>query len=130
MRTLPIFPAVFAAALLATSSLAREWTDSSGRVKQEGDLVDFDDRIVVIKKASGRLVAVEIEDLSKADRDYLASSEAKDLVDKAASEDRTWTLADGEKVTGRVVEYGIKEIVLSRRNSMLFINGKPYDELT
>lgn len=116
--------------LIASPVMAREWTDSSGKVTQEAELVDFDERIAVLKKASGRLVAVEIEDLSKADREYLASEEAKELVAKAASKDRTWTLTDGEKVKGRVVQYGIKDVVISRRGGVLYVNDISYDDLT
>lgn len=128
MRFIATF--VLASLTLASIAAAREWTDSTGKIKQEADLVDFDDSIAVLKKADGRLVAIEIEDLSKEDREYLASKGAKDEVYKSASKDRTWTCTDGEKVTGRVVRYGIKDVVISRKGGKLSVNDKPYSDLT
>ncbi len=43
-------------AALTIPAQAREWTDSTGKHKQLADLVDFDDRTAILKKADGRLV--------------------------------------------------------------------------
>jgi hypothetical protein len=112
------------------SADARVWTDNTGKFTQEAELVDFDERIAVLKKDNGRLVAIEIEDLSKEDREYLASKEAKETVTKATSKEHVWTLTDGEKIAGRVVRYGRREVVLERRNNRIFVNGRPITELS
>lgn len=112
------------------SADARVWTDNTGKHTQEAELVEFDDRIAVLKKDNGRLVAIEIEDLSKEDRHYLASKDAKEAVAKAATKEHTWTLTDGEKVTGRVLRYGRRDVVLERRNNRIFVNERPITELS
>jgi hypothetical protein len=131
-RTYSLVALAFVPAVLMGSAgecPAREWVDATGKFRQEADLVDFDDRIAVLKKGSGRLVAVEIEDLSKDDREYLASAEAKETVAKETSDNRTWVLVDGTKIKGRVAKYGKGELSIVRRNDRLFVNDRPAEDL-
>jgi hypothetical protein len=108
----------------------REWTDVTGTITQRGELVDFDDTLVVLKKGDGRLVALKLEDLSEADRAYLATREAKREVDEAASPDRTWKLLDGTEIHGRVTSYGWHDLVIERRAERILIDGTPAETLT
>jgi SLA1 homology domain 1, SHD1 len=122
---------LFVGVLLSTIPVsAREWTDASGKFKQEADLVDFDEHLVVLKKADGHLVALPRETLSSDDLNYLNSAEAEKAVKDAASQDRTWTMRDGKQVKGRVVEYGRREIIMVRRNGKLYVNDRPFETLS
>ena len=60
---------------------AREWTDKSGQFKVGGTLVAYDDVEITLKldqKSKGHeLLAIPIEQLSDADRQYLQSEEVK-----------------------------------------------------
>lgn len=114
----------------AAPAAAREWTDASGKYHQEAELVAFDGHLVVLKKARGRLVAIPLDSLSTADQDYLKSQQAKNDMAAAASKDRAWTLIDGKKFTGDVLKFGEKEIVVSRKFGKLYVNGKPFSELS
>ena len=107
---------------------AREWTDATGKNKQQADLVDFDSHLVVLRKADGFLVAVPMDSLSKADQDYLKSDEAKAKCKSEQCATETWTLADGTKLEAAVVKYGRKTISFNRQNSQLYVNDKPFKD--
>ena len=49
----------------------RTFTDSAGEKSFQAEFVSLDDAIVTLRKADGTLVTIEIESLSKADRDYV-----------------------------------------------------------
>lgn len=121
--------ALFLGLFLPALASARQWTDSTGKYKQEADLVDFDSDVVILKKADGHLVAVPFDKLSEADQHYVQSKAATEVIQAQASKDRTWTMIDGTKVAGRVVEYGQREVTLSRKNSQLYVNDRPYAKL-
>ncbi|HEX3997456.1 MAG TPA: SHD1 domain-containing protein [Pirellulales bacterium] len=114
----------------ASALSAREWTDATGKYHQEAELVDFDGQLVVLKKAQGRLVAIPLDSLSTADQDYLKSQQAKADIAAAASKDRTWTLIDGKKLVGQVLKFGEKDITFSRKFAVLYVNGKPFKDLS
>jgi hypothetical protein len=122
--------AVVALCACASPVAARQWTDASGKYHQEAELVAFDGHLVVLKKAQGRLVAVPLDSLSAADQAYLKSQQAKDDMAGAMSKDRTWTLTDGKKFSGQVMKFGQKDIVISRKYAMLYVNGKQFSELS
>ncbi len=123
--------AILAVTIASTSPLnARQWTDSSGKYHQEAELVEFDGHLVVLKKAKGQLVAVPLNSLSTADQQYLQSKDAKDAMTSTASQDRTWTLNDGKKFKGMLLRFGEKDVVISRNQGMLSVNGKPFTELS
>lgn len=128
MRLLMIATAAWCA--LAAWAVAREWTDSTGKFTQHADLVDSDGRIAVLRKADGFLVAVPLDKLSDADREYIASQAGKAEVAAAASKDRTWELTNGVKAVGRVLEYGRKEMVVARRAGRIVVNDRLLAERT
>jgi hypothetical protein len=137
-----MFWVLFAGLLLtATPARAREWTDSTGKFKQQADLVDFDDQTAVLKKADGRLVAVPLDKLSQADRDFLNSKDAAKAVEDEASDDRTWTLADDTTVKGKVLGYIRADLLLERRAGTVqvtltdesgnaLVRRKPFSQMT
>jgi len=118
--------------LLASAQVvsARQWTDSTGKYHQEAEVVTFDGQLVVLKKAQGRLVAVPLSSLSTADQEYLKSKQAKDDMASMASKDRTWSLIDGKTMTGQVIKFGQKEITFERKFAVLYVNGKPFKDLS
>ena len=59
--------------LAVAPAWARTWTDTTGRFSIEAELVEVKDGRVWLKKADGKVVAVPLERLSKADRGYLES---------------------------------------------------------
>lgn len=63
-------------ALIAVSTYARTWTDSTGTYKTEAELVDFKNGIVRLKKADGTVVSLPLERLSKADQQFVKSQDA------------------------------------------------------
>jgi hypothetical protein len=113
----------------ATRASARIWVDSTGKYHQKADLVEFDGQTVVLKKAEGQLVSVPLEQLSHRDQEYLKTKEAKNDIAGAAAKDRTWSLADGKKFAGKLTKFGRKDVVISRKLAVLYVNGKPFDGL-
>ncbi len=73
--------------LLTLPLEARTWRDATGRFEVEGDFVSANDELVVVR-AADRLLAFELKELSKADRDYvgkmLAEKPARTLADPAS----------------------------------------------
>jgi len=50
---------------------ARVWTDSAGKHQLEADFVDFNDGKVLLTQADGQIFAVNLEQFSQADQDYV-----------------------------------------------------------
>jgi hypothetical protein len=105
----------------------RQWTDETGRFQMDAELIAFSASTVVLKRKDGELVAVPIERLSDADREFLKSREAHDHVEKDVHQ--TWTMRGGLQVVGRVVAYGRKEVTLQRRRNRIFVNDRRFDNL-
>ena len=57
--------------MFANAVEAREWSSKNGQFKIEADAIAFSDHLVVLKKTNGALVAVELEQLSDADKKFL-----------------------------------------------------------
>jgi hypothetical protein len=110
---------------------ARTWSDATGKFKVEGDLVGFNDNLVVIQKSDKKkqLVAFRIEQLSKADQEYVKSAEAGEAVKKTAAGEQTWTMKSGLKVTARVVDYGRRNVTIQRRRGKVYVNDRLYENL-
>jgi len=69
-----LMPAVCLLLLTATTALARKWTDQTGKYTVEAELVDVRGDKVVLKKPTGEVITVSIENLSVADRKFLADA--------------------------------------------------------
>lgn len=113
----------------SSSAIAREWSCPAGKFKIEGDLVAFDDKLVVVKQADGSLSALEIDSLCEEDREYIKGKDVADAQKKSASEMQTWTSVDGMKIRGQVIGYGQKDVVVQRKYGKVHIDDKEYSEL-
>jgi hypothetical protein len=126
MRTLSLSVCLLAA--WSAAAYARPWTDSTGHYTIDADLIAYNDHTVVLQRADHELVAVPVDKLSDQDRKYLQSQEAGDIA-KRAEGMQTWTLRDGLKVIGKVVDYGRKEITVQLRRGKIFVNDRLYNNL-
>jgi hypothetical protein len=106
------------------------WTDATGKYSTEAALVDFDQDTVVLKKNSGRLIAVPIAKLSKTDQEYLRSQAAATTVQEYSGGKRTWTMLDGEEVVGNVLDFCQTKVVIQRQLGRILVNDKPYQDLS
>src|SRR5690349_11791520 len=108
------FTSIVATALLASTAAAqgREWTDSTGKFKVKGDLITFSDRLAVLLRPDKKLVAVPVDKLSKADQEFIKAKESGAEPSTALSEPQTWTLRNGQKAVGRVVDYARKHLTV------------------
>ncbi|HBE69765.1 MAG TPA: hypothetical protein DDW52_16590 [Planctomycetaceae bacterium] len=120
---------VLTAIAFARSAEARLWSSENGHYKTEADLISFNKELVVLKKPGGSLIAVELKELSEADRKYVASKEAKKEVEKASGKLQTWTGIDGMKVRGSILAFGRKDLVLQRRRGKVVVNDKLFEDL-
>lgn len=112
-----------------TDCEGRVWNKVDGKQKVEADLVDFDQTNAVLRQEDGKLVFVKIAELSDVDQAYLKSKEADTIHDDAPEAYRTWTLSDGRKIVGQVVDYAKKTITLMRQNGKVFLNETPFVDL-
>jgi hypothetical protein len=108
---------------------ARVWTDSTGKYTLDADLVTFNDRTVVLKRADHEMVAIPIEKLSESDREYLQTKEAGEAARPQNENMQTWTLRDGTKIEGKVVEYAQRDVTLQRRRGNTYVNDRNFDNL-
>lgn len=102
---------------------ARQWTDASGRFKVDADLLAINDDVVVLKSKAGRLIAVEIAQLSTGDQEFLKSEEAGATKLDAKDKDHVWHLQGDLKVIGRTAGYFAQDLTVERRNAKLFVDG-------
>lgn len=107
----------------------RIWSNTNGAYELEAEVISFNDAMVVLKKPTGDLVAIELKDLSAKDQEFVRSQEARDAERKAANEMQTWTGKEGMKFRGRVLAYGRKELTIQRKLRSVYINGKPFSML-
>ena len=72
---------------LASVLIGREWTDRSEKHRVEATLVEVGDGSVRLKKPDGKVVTLALDELSQADRDFLAneSGEPAEREDKQDS---------------------------------------------
>ena len=114
---------------LAVSASGREWVDSTGKYSVEADLIAFSNEVAVLKKEDHSLVALPLEKLSKADRDFITSKEATESTRLSADQPQTWTFVGGKKVVGKVVDYGRKDVTIQRRRGKVYVNDRLFDNL-
>ena len=68
-----LFLSVVASVVVTGVGFAREWHDSSGQHATQADIVDFEGRKVVLKKADDTVVVVSPDQLAKDDQEYIKS---------------------------------------------------------
>jgi hypothetical protein len=122
LRTLFIAAAI--CGISAITAVAREWTDSTGKFKVNADLITFSDRLAVLQRGDKKLVAVPVDKLSKADQEFIESKEAEAAPAQASSQPQTWTMRNGQKVVGRVVNYARKHLTIQRRRGTVYVNDR------
>lgn len=120
---------VFTLVLIAGSAQARTWTDTTGRYTLDAELIAFNDSTVVLERADHELAAVPIEKLSQADREFLKTKEAADARDGLSKRTQTWTMADGTRVVGKVVDFTRKDVTIQRRRGRIYVNDRAFDNL-
>ena len=108
---------------------ARIWTSATGDYTIDAELIAFDDRHVVLKREDSQLGQVPLTDLSQADRDYLATKEASQIRSDSLEAMQTWTMQDGLRVVGRVVDYGRQEMTIQRRRGKIYVNDRVFENL-
>lgn len=108
---------------------AREWTDSSGKHKQQAELVTVDGELVVLKKNDGRLVTVPKSHLSKKDLEFIDSQTAKEEMKTFSVDEPVWKLENGRVIHGRVVEYKRVNVPYELDKNGLKILDKRWEKL-
>jgi hypothetical protein len=129
MTRILTFGVLAALAALAQPAAARQWTDSTGHYKIDAELLGFSDALAVLKKDNQQLVVIPLEKLSAQDRAYVQSKEAAEAVHAAADKQQVWTMRNGLKVVGKVVDYGRKDITIQRRRGKVYVNDQLLDNL-
>ena len=107
----------------------REWTNAAGNFRFKAEVIAFSDELVVLRRQTGELQAVELKELSEKDQEFIRSKETSDEVKKSADEMQTWTAKDGMKIEARVLDYGRNEMVVQRKLGQVHINGKKFSEI-
>jgi hypothetical protein len=127
----------FAVLLLLSEAqhvFSKEWTDKSGTYQFEATLVAFDDKMVVLKlaekdrKNGHELISIARTDLCAEDLEYLTSKEATDLISQL-DKSQNWTMRDGTKIVGRIVDFVRKDITVQRRRSKIYVNERLFSNL-
>jgi SLA1 Homology Domain 1 (SHD1) protein len=111
------------------TTLARLWTDSTGRYTVDADLVGFNDSKVILKRADHEMVAIPLDKFSEQDREFIQSKEAGEIARKSLAGDQTWTLRDGTKLVGRIVDFASRDMTLQRRRGRIYVNDRPLGNL-
>ena len=108
---------------------AREWSGPNGQFKLEADLISSNDTTAVLRRPSGRLTAVEIDELSSDDQAFIQSKQRDKGSGSPAEEMQTWTSRDGMKVRGRVLAYGKKQLAVQRQLGRVFVNDRTFSRI-
>jgi hypothetical protein len=129
MKVICMLAVLWWSTVSVVDATAREWTDTTGNYVLEAELIARSDTMVVLKRADHELVALPIEDLSAADRDYLNSNEAAETSSRSLVGAQTWTLRNGTKLTGRVVDFCDRDVTIQRRRGQIFVNDRRLQNL-
>lgn len=121
--------ALFLVSGFAPQASARVWTDSSGHYTLEAELVASNDHMAILKRADGELGAFPLDKLSDRDREFVKSQQAAEAAQKRGSATQTWTLRDGTKIVGRIVDYANHDITLQRRRGRIYVNDRAFENL-
>ncbi len=119
---------VLSLSLLGTPAHSREWNDISGKYTLTAELLARNETSVVLQRKDKSLVIVGIDQLSKADREFLASADTSTLTDITA-ERQIWTLRNGIRIRGSVVEYGRRTMDIQRRRGQIYVNDRLFVNL-
>lgn len=124
---------LFAGALLWVGTqpvAARTWTSLNGDYKINGEALAYNESTVIIKRdGSGRIVAVELAELSAEDRDFIQQKLEQDQQTASQPELHTWTSKTGLKLRGEILAYGRRTITIARTRGVVTIDGKAFSAL-
>lgn len=120
---------VLALCALPRCAHARKWSDASGRFSLEADLIAWNDESVVLQKRDRQLASIKIDQLSKADQEFLKSEEAQARSQGAPGQGQTWMLTNGLALNGRVVGYARRDVVVQRKRGKVYVNDRLFDNL-
>lgn len=119
-----------AALVFLSAAEAREWKDASGKYSFEADLIAYNETDLVLQKADKTLVAVDMEQLSTADQEYVKSKEAAEAVDKKGAKQQVWKMRSGLEVIGDVIDYVQKDVTFSMTRGKIYVNDQLFENLT
>ena len=105
----------------------QKWVDQSGNYVVTGDLLAFNDELIILRTSDGELLSMAIEDLSEASRVFLRSEEAVSVLAEAGMQ--IWTLRDGLQLVGQVVSHEVRDVTLQRRRGSLYVNDRTTQNL-
>jgi len=114
---------------VAGTAQARVWKDVTGLYTINADLVGFDDDMVILQRENKELGSCPIDKLCKEDREYLKSKEALEIHNSNIDQTQTWTMSNGLKVVGKIVDYERDEVVIKQQDGKVVVNNKPFDSL-
>jgi hypothetical protein len=111
---------------VAQETKTRKWTDSTGKYVFEADLIGQSEEMVVLQRKNKEkdLVAMPIDKLSAADREYVKTKEVEESVRRAIDQQQTWTMRSGLKVVGRIVDFGRRDLTIQRRRGRVYVNDR------
>ena len=105
----------------------RQWSDPAGNYTLEAELVMFNEKSVVLKRADHELVAIPLAELSDADREYLKSQPALDQQQQVDTLLPTLKLTDGTEIAGRIVDFAERDVTLRRWRGNFYVNDRRLD---
>lgn len=130
-----LVPSIAAAIMVVgfcSKDFAHDWSDLTGTYNVSGDLIAMDHKEIVIKLKKAvkghELLVFPIENLSEADRKYLEEeSTAKELAESDLK--HTWTMRNGLKVFGKIVDFARKDVTVQRKRGKVYVNDRPMENL-
>ena len=114
---------------LSGTAEARTWTDSTGKYTVEADLFAFNEEHVIVQRQDGQMGMFAINVLSDADKKYLQSEEAGKLSSANLGKEQAWTMKDGYRLVGRIVDYAKVQVTMQRRRAKSWVNDRQYKTL-
>ncbi len=114
---------------MQSTAQARLWSDATGDVAMESELVGMNDHHVLLRRPDGELGIAEIDQLSDEDRDYLKSDEARTIHDKNFNPVQVWTTTDGIELRGHIVDFVSWDVTIQRRRGHMYVNDRRFPSL-
>ena len=125
-----LFTFVLVCGGLINAAQARVWADKTGDYTVEADLFAFnDEHVIVQRKEDGQLGMYEIAALSDEDQKYLKTEEAAQVSSENLDKEQAWTMKDGYRLVGRIVDYARVTVTFQRRRGKSYVNDRLYKSL-
>jgi hypothetical protein len=128
-RVYCLLAVVLATLIRLPAAEGRVWKDATGQYSIEADLIAFDEKTVILQRSDKQLGALPIEKLSAGDQEFLKSKEAQETMSRVTGKEQIWTLKNGLKIPGRVVDYARRDVTLQRKRSKVYVNDRVWDNL-